>query len=108
MSNESIFGVIKGNNVVNIVSANVEDANILPLLISDADAIVLSDEVTGVPFIGGDYFNGVFRPPSPYPSWIWVDGNWKAPIPYPTDDNLYFWDEDFQTWNLVESVIEGL
>ena len=27
--------------------------------------------------------------------------NWTAPTPYPTDDKLYTWDEDSQTWSEI-------
>lgn len=36
----------------------------------------------------------------PYPSWIW-DSNtltWNSPVPYPTDDKRYSWDEATQAW----------
>ena len=43
-----------------------------------------------------------FRPPQPFPSWLWVDGAWVAPVPYPDVDpaseTYYSWSEDDQTW----------
>lgn len=44
-----------------------------------------------------------FIPPQPYESWT-LDEDlcvWLAPVPYPTDDNLYSWDEDSQQWILT-------
>ena len=43
---------------------------------------------------------GVFYAPQPYPSWVisaptWI---WQPPVPYPTDGNVYTWDETTQTW----------
>jgi hypothetical protein len=38
------------------------------------------------------------RPQQPYPSWVWEDGGWQPPVPYPDDDGLYMWDEDIQNW----------
>jgi hypothetical protein len=38
------------------------------------------------------------RPSQPYPSWIWVDRQWTAPVPYPIDGGMYQWDEDEQAW----------
>ena len=45
----------------------------------------------------------VFYAPQPYPSWTisaptW---EWKPPIPYPTDGNLYTWNEQTQNWDMV-------
>lgn len=38
------------------------------------------------------------KPPQPYPSWVWNDGAWQPPIPYPDDGQFYNWDEDNMTW----------
>lgn len=44
-----------------------------------------------------------FIPPKPYPSWILNEFSclWKSPVPYPNDGNMYMWNEDTQTWNLI-------
>jgi hypothetical protein len=41
----------------------------------------------------------VFVAPQPYPSWT-LDGNhdWQPPVPRPTDDRMYRWDEDTLSW----------
>lgn len=43
-----------------------------------------------------------FIPPKPYPSWVLNEDTclWDSPVPYPTDDKRYEWDE--QTTNWVE------
>lgn len=45
-----------------------------------------------------------FLRPKPYPSWILnqTTADWEAPIPMPDDGNSYFWNEDTQSWDLVE------
>jgi hypothetical protein len=45
-----------------------------------------------------------FIPPKPYPSWILNEDtcSWESPVPYPTDDKFYTWDESQQQW--VENV----
>ena len=45
-----------------------------------------------------------FIPPKPYPSWLLNEETclWEAPIPYPTDDKLYSWDESTTSWVEVE------
>lgn len=46
-----------------------------------------------------------FIPPKPYPSWLLNTEtcNWEAPVPYPNDGNMYYWDEATQQWILIES-----
>jgi hypothetical protein len=44
-----------------------------------------------------------FIPPKPFPSWILNEDTclWESPIPYPNDGNMYMWNEDTQTWDLI-------
>lgn len=57
-------------------------------------------------FIGGDYFEGYFYPPKPYPSWLRDGtGSWVSPAPYPNSEEEYTWNEEDQTWVLVLSDI---
>lgn len=48
--------------------------------------------------IGGDYVDGYFYPPQPFPSWTRSQGKWAAPVAEPTDDQAYAWDEDSGAW----------
>lgn len=43
----------------------------------------------------------VFIPPCPYPSWSFNSETllWNAPIPKPTDDFEYNWNEQTQSWD---------
>lgn len=45
-----------------------------------------------------------FIPPQPFASWTLNETSclWEAPVPYPTDDQSYRWDEDTTSWVLVE------
>lgn len=45
-----------------------------------------------------------FISPKPYPSWVLNNqtADWEAPVPYPTDGKVYFWDEGTLSWQLVE------
>jgi hypothetical protein len=36
--------------------------------------------------------------PKPYDSWIFVNGAWDPPVPYPTDGKTYHWDESIKNW----------
>lgn len=51
-----------------------------------------------------DVQRDAFIPPKPYPSWVLNDFSclWEAPIPYPGDGGLYFWNEETQSWAQVE------
>jgi hypothetical protein len=55
-------------------------------------------------YAGLDYFYDelldAFIPPKPFESWL-LDLDtclWNPPIPYPTDDQMYEWDEPTQSW----------
>jgi len=41
-----------------------------------------------------------FIPPKPFPSWTLNEDTclWEPPVPYPTDGNLYQWDETSINW----------
>jgi hypothetical protein len=58
--------------------------------------ITYTDE--NIAYIGGNYIDGYFYPPQPYPSWS-LDENfdWQAPAPMPTEGR-WSWDEDSLTW----------
>ena len=45
-----------------------------------------------------------FIPPKPFDSWTLDEETclWQSPVPYPSDDNLYLWNEETQSWDLVE------
>jgi len=40
----------------------------------------------------------IFMTPQPYPSWTRTGSFWYAPKPYPTDGNLYAWDQQLGDW----------
>lgn len=41
-----------------------------------------------------------FIPPQPFPSWTLNEETclWNSPVPYPTDDKRYSWDEATTSW----------
>ena len=45
-----------------------------------------------------------FIPPKPYNSWTLNETTclWDPPVAYPTDGQIYNWNETNQTWDLVE------
>lgn len=46
-----------------------------------------------------------FIPPKPYASWVVNNDTcqWEAPVPMPSDGNMYTWDEANTTWVQVET-----
>jgi hypothetical protein len=49
-----------------------------------------------------DEARDAFIPPQPFASWALNEDTclWEAPTPYPTDGEMYAWDEDTQQWVL--------
>lgn len=47
-----------------------------------------------------DEVRDAFIPPKPYPSWLLDEDTclWQPPTPYPTDGNMYQWDEVTGEW----------
>ena len=45
-----------------------------------------------------------FIPKKPYNSWVLNEDTclWESPIPYPQDNNEYKWNEQNQTWDIIE------
>ena len=41
-----------------------------------------------------------FIPPQPFPSWVMSEETclWSSPVPYPTDNKRYSWDEATTSW----------
>jgi hypothetical protein len=51
-----------------------------------------------------DAARDAFIPPQPYASWTLDEDSclWQPPVPYPTDSNLYEWDENILPWVLLD------
>lgn len=51
-----------------------------------------------------DSENDVFYGQQPYPSWTLNETTWtwESPVPYPDGENIYEWNEEDQTWDVVE------
>jgi hypothetical protein len=48
-----------------------------------------------------------FIPPKPFKSWVLNESTclWESPIAYPQDNNKYKWNEQNQSWDLIENNI---
>ena len=50
-----------------------------------------------------DSENDIFIRPQPFDSWVLdSDFDWQPPTDYPTDEQLYTWNEDNQSWDLLQ------
>ena len=51
-----------------------------------------------------DLTRDAFIPPQPFPSWTLDEQTcqWSPPIPYPTDDKQYFWEEELKEWKMLD------
>tara|TARA_B100000900_G_scaffold412141_1_gene433310 strand:- start:65 stop:430 length:366 start_codon:yes stop_codon:yes gene_type:complete len=51
-----------------------------------------------------DQTRDAFIPPKPFNSWVLNEETcmWESPVNYPDDDNRYNWNEENQTWDLIE------
>jgi hypothetical protein len=51
-----------------------------------------------------DQEKDAFIPPKPYPSFILNEDTclWEAPVAKPTDGQIYTWNEETTSWDLVE------
>jgi hypothetical protein len=83
-----------------------EHNQVLNIIIVNDDYELNTNEIfytdTNPAYIAGDYLNGYFYPPQPYPSWIRSGSFWNAPTPMPTEGR-WTWDESSLSW--VESTI---
>lgn len=58
-------------------------------------------------YAGVDYtydpIRDAFIPPKPFQSWILNEQTciWEAPIPLPDNENLYVWNEETLSWDLI-------
>jgi hypothetical protein len=50
-----------------------------------------------------------FISPKPHSSWILDEETcwWVAPTPYPNDGNVYVWNEESISWDLIENNMES-
>ena len=50
-----------------------------------------------------DESRDAFIAPKPYNSWLLDEDTcqWQAPVPYPTDDLMYEWDEELTDWKPI-------
>lgn len=101
------YAFIKDNTVVNVAVFEddvTEETLDFFKLEHNVDLIILSDENT---VMGGAYIDNQFRPHQPFQSWNWdkEDKKWAAPVPMPmpTEEYFYIWNEEIQNWMAISA-----
>ena len=66
------------------------------------DGTALRKNYAGIGFTY-DADKDAFIPPQPYASWTLNDDTclWESPVAYPDDGQMYNWNEDTTSWDLV-------
>lgn len=72
--------------------------DVLKMAFDNCDLVDISKEINENYALDSEYINGKFYPPRPYSSWLIKNDKWVAPTEYPSDDNLYYWDEKNLQW----------
>jgi hypothetical protein len=64
--------------------------------------VALRKNYAGIGF-AYDNTRDAFIPPKPYASWTLNEDSclWECPVAYPTDGQMYEWNEDAQSWDVV-------
>lgn len=118
VGNMAHFAQLDENNIVVQVIVGVDEPH-------DGEAIYFQttgkvwkktsyNTVGGIHLLGGTPFRknyagigftydaqrDAFIPPQQYPSWLLNEQTcqWESPVPYPSDDNKYVWDESTTSW----------
>lgn len=88
-----IYAIIQNGLVINTIEYSEQPSNPPPGFESGVTAILANGAG-----IGYTYANSVFTAPQPYPSWTLVNNVWTSPIPKPTEQGLFFWNENSKSW----------
>ena len=101
------YASIVDNIVTNIILSSAENLNALGgeeqwIDVSNLPYVRLGD----VAQLNTETETYLVYSPKPYNSWTLNEDTclWDSPVPYPTDDLMYSWDEDTTSW--VETVEE--
>lgn len=99
---ERIFAAIDNGIIANTF---IGDDEFVKLVSSEHDTIIEVTHLNPQPGVNWTVEPDGYRPPSPYASWVWVDGSWTAPVPKPTDPGSWMWDEATESWVEINSAV---
>lgn len=94
IKNNLLTYVIEPDNNVDISTAAV----VLQKMFDDSKVVLITKETGDPVLLNSEYINGKFYPPRPHQSWIINNNEWVAPVKYPSDNNLYYWNEESLSW----------
>jgi hypothetical protein len=92
---ERIYAAIDGDTITNTF---VGDDTFADLVRPAHSGVVEITQMEPSPGIGWTVHPDGYRPPSPFPSWVWEGAMWQAPTPMPAEGGPWSWDEDTLTW----------
>lgn len=100
------YALLKDGTIKTIIATDHNEETITHVMqFNGCESFVnLCDSKHIVPEIGGDIYLDRARNPKPFPSWnVFNESTWQwlPPIPYPTDNQKYIWDEENISWVLV-------
>jgi hypothetical protein len=115
------FALVENNIVKNVIVVSDSDCGDVPFPNSEQigkdyisslgiDGVWIQTSVekefrSNYAFIGGTYDPELdaFIEIKPYDSWVLNPSNqWTAPVPYPSDGDVYEWDEEGKMWKWVD------
>lgn len=100
---ESQYAFIKNEIVQNIVLFDSPTEELLNFFKQEKDLdLIIPVNGDNNAIIGSTWDGENFIKPKPYPSWV-LDSSkkWIAPIPYPNNDESYYWKEESVSWILI-------
>lgn len=96
---ERTWAAIDGGIVTNTFVGTGEFADLVQ---ADHDQVVEITDLSPAPAVGWTATSDGYRPPPPFPSWVWDVDFWRAPTP-PPDGGDYVWHEPTRSWLAVGS-----
>ena len=106
----SHFAKVVDGIVIEVIVAEQDHVDTLPgtWIQTSYNTRANKHELGGTPLRGNyaavgytyDKENDVFYSQSPFKGWI-LDQNtwtWQPPVPAPTDDKIYYWDDETTSW----------
>lgn len=99
------------NNVINVIMLDDESSQeTIDLIVETNNAVNIKpideDKWWTHSYMGGHYEGEVLWSTKPFNSWAknYEERDWAAPIPYPSDEKEYYWDEETISWKLFEDI----